>query len=268
SLFLLSVDHASLSGKLTASSSTLFWSTTPSRSSLSTSTSKLFGKPVSTEAQSRQKTTRFEEVMARIHNALVIIPSAAKTALVSNTEGAQTETPGEVDDEDESVLPSNIQPEVPFVPASQRASKVNETVEDTIVLVGQTKQKKRKRTKATGQGGEPPGEPEDTTRKRKKGAKSQNRTDVTEAQEEFDFSSVPNILDEPPPSSGTDELSANKKKGKAKQNKGKFSIFVPAPDHDLTACACCAEKAFHGNFPAPPKVHSELKSANKSHTFK
>ncbi|ESK95601.1 exosome complex exonuclease rrp6 [Moniliophthora roreri MCA 2997] len=249
-------NHASLSGKLTTSNSTLFGSvatisnlpsTTPSRNSLATATSKLFGKPVSTEAQSRQKTARFNEVVARIHKALVIVPSAAKTALVTNAEGAQTETPGEVDDEDESILPSDIQPEVPFVPASQRASKVNEIVEDTIVVVGQTKQKKRKRTKATGAGGEPSGEPEDTTRKRKRGANSQHPDDVTGAQEEFDFSSVPNILDEPPPPSAADEPSTNKKKGKARQNK---------------------EKAFYGNFPAPPKAHSELKSANKSRTFK
>ena len=26
--------------------------------------------------------------------------------------------------------------------------------------------------------------------------------------------------------------------------------------------------AFYGDFPAPPKAHSELKSGNQSHTFK
>ena len=106
---------------------------------------------------------------------------------------------------DEGTLSVAIQPEVPFVPASQRVR--NEPVEDdNIVVVGQTRQKKRKRVKA-----EPDGEPlnESDTRNRKK-AKSPAADGAS--QQPFDFDSVPNVLDEPAPA----ETPVPKKRGRPK----------------------------------------------------
>ncbi|KAL0062975.1 exosome nuclease subunit [Marasmius tenuissimus] len=173
---------------------------------------------------------RFSEIISRIHSTLVIAPTVTKVPVAS------VPTTNEDLEAEEGVLSATVQPEVPFVPTSQRVK--NEPVEDNnIVVVGQARQKKRKRVKAA----EPSGEPsnESDTRKRKK-AKSPAAGGVP--QQPFDFDSVPNVLDEPSPV----EDPVPKKRGKTKAK----------------------DKSFTGNFPAPPKAHRELRSANKSHTFK
>jgi exosome complex exonuclease RRP6 len=107
--------------------------------------------------------------------------------------------------------------EIPFVPASQR--KPTQVVEDSIVVVGQARQRKRKRTKAAA---------EDASALRSadgfNGKKTQDEQPNTskvevpgDEEEPFDFSTVPNILDNNPNS----EASSVKKK-KRKQKHGMY----------------------------------------------
>ncbi|KAG7088738.1 hypothetical protein E1B28_012706 [Marasmius oreades] len=233
--------HVSTTNNLVATKSSLFWPTTNvtrTRNSLIAKSSALFRKsksPLSipTSAQKR----RFSEVLSRIHSSFVIVPSATTaTKITINPDETVASASGDLD-EHEGVLPASVQPEIPFIPASQR-TKDQVMEDDNIVVVGQKKQRKRKRN-ATGVDGEP-SRNESDTRKRKK-TKSPVADGPTEIDGPFDFNSVPNVLDEPSPAVPI------VRKGKAKTTK---------------------DKLFYGNFPAPPKAHSELRSANKSHTFK
>ncbi|KAJ6465107.1 ribonuclease H-like domain-containing protein [Mycena vitilis] len=212
-----------------AGKSALFGATLPAKTTtpaLATSTSSLFGtKPNG----ATQLASRFEEVVARIHSALVIAPSMPVVDSVAIADSADS-IPGE---------PAHgMQVEVPYVPAAQRTTKqVVEVVDDSIVVVGQARQKKRKRAKVdTGVDGEPDGGSNKATKKEKHNTPSGDA-------EVFDFGAVPNILDDVP----NGEDMRIKKKKKQKQVK---------------------DKPFYGDFPAPPKAHSELKGGNQSHTFK
>ncbi|KAJ7730997.1 ribonuclease H-like domain-containing protein [Mycena maculata] len=197
---------------------------------LSATTSALFG----TKGKGPSElTSRFQEVVARIHSALVIIPSMPV---------AQAEPAGAADPAEGTGEPAHgMQVEVPYVPAAQRATKhaAATVVDDSIVVVGQAKQKKRKRAKTEG----------DAAADEPAGAKKAARKEKAEAEEgagePFDFSAVPNILDDVP--NGEDMRVKKKKKGKQGKEK---------------------EKSFYGDFPAPPKAHSDVKSGNQSHTFK
>ena len=81
---------------------------------------------------------------------------------------AEDEAPKEIDEV------SGMQVEIPYVPASQRPTRhVIQDEKDTIVVVGQARQK----------------------RKRKKGEQIVDKGDTMEAEEPFDFLSVSNILD-------------------------------------------------------------------------
>ena len=99
---------------------------------------------------------------------------------------------------------SGMQIEIPYVPESQR--KTTKVVEDSIVVVGQARQKKRKRTR-TVVDADLVSSAEGSQLKTEEGG-------VT--QEPFDFSAVPNILDDIP---NTEDMRHRKKK-KQKQNKG------------------------------------------------
>jgi exosome complex exonuclease RRP6 len=106
-----------------------------------------------------------------------------------------------------------VEVEIPFVPASQR--KAAQVVEDSIVVVGQARQRKRKRTKAA---------VEDVDSLRlangldgKKARDEQpnviSKDEVAGDEDEpFDFSTVPNILD----NNSDNEASSLKKKRKQK----------------------------------------------------
>ncbi|KAJ7621619.1 ribonuclease H-like domain-containing protein [Mycena polygramma] len=212
-----------------AGKSALFGASLPAKTTpaaLATSTSALFGAK---NRGATQLASRFEEVVARIHSALVIVPSMPVIDSTAIADSADS-IPGE---------PAHgMQVEVPYVPAAQRTTKqVVEVVDDSIVVVGQARQKKRKRAKAdTGVDGEAD---EDSSKATKKGKHDAPGGDA----EAFDFSAVPNILDDVP----NGEDMRIKKKKKQKQVK---------------------DKPFYGDFPAPPKAHSELKGGNQSHTFK
>ncbi|KAJ6544046.1 hypothetical protein B0H19DRAFT_1169443 [Mycena capillaripes] len=199
---------------------------------LATSTSSLFGAK---STGSKELASRFQEVVARIHSALVIVPSMPVIESGVSAVSTTVQVTGE---------PAHgMQVEVPYVPAAQRTTKqVIEVVDDSIVVVGQARQKKRKRSKTdTGVDGDPSTEDSTTA---KKATKKEKRDTSGEEAEAFDFSAVPNILDDVP---NREDMRVKKKK-KQKQG-GK-------------------DKQFYGDFPAPPKAHSDVKSGNQSHTFK
>ncbi|KAJ7896101.1 ribonuclease H-like domain-containing protein [Mycena olivaceomarginata] len=210
-----------------AGKSALFGSSLPLKApamALAASTSSLFGAK---DSAPHQLTSRFQEVVARIHRALVIVPSMPVVDSGAG-EGAES-TP-----QNAGEPAHGMQVEVPYVPAAQRATKqIVEVVDDSIVVVGQARQKKRKRAKTdTGADGDGDGD-----------ATTADSATASEEVEAFDFGAVPNILDDVP----NDEDNRVKRKKKQKQVK---------------------DKAFYGDFPAPPKAHSELKGGNQSHTFK
>jgi exosome complex exonuclease RRP6 len=138
------------------------------------------------------------------------------TATLSYSQIAADPTPsnrtGETQVEDINThAASGMQVEIPYVPAAQRLTtiaraKVEE--KDTIVMVGQ---KKRKRVKG---GGKAKVEGEDSPSPSIDGSKGVSETNAEQAP--FDFSAVPNILDDNPDA----EDKNRKKKRQRKQNKG------------------------------------------------
>ena len=110
---------------------------------------------------------------------------------------------------------SGMQVEIPYVAASQRPTKqVKDEERDTIVVVGQARQK-RKRVKA-----QPHRRQEDDAGRPNEPASdavpsSSALPTKKEEAEPFDFSAVPNILDDIP-----DLQDSNRKKRQKKQNKG------------------------------------------------
>ncbi|KAI0060351.1 hypothetical protein BV25DRAFT_1917713 [Artomyces pyxidatus] len=181
---------------------------------------------------------RFQEVVSRIHRALVIAPTAPQVSPMPN-EAASTVTTAVVAANAEAG-PSD---EIPFIPASQRQSVKVEAVDDTIVVVGQARQKKRKRSKKT--------DAEDVsalqagTARPKEGVAAPKGTKAEPESVPFDFATASNILD--------DERVEEEKKGpkkRQKKNKGSGGVLE------------------YGNFPAPPRDRSQVKSGNQSHTFR
>jgi exosome complex exonuclease RRP6 len=131
-----------------------------------------------------------------------------------------------------------MQVEIPFVPAGQRQSiPVPEVPMDTIVVVGQ-RQKKRKRERApkTVADGDAaaavePAEPAEPA-----------ETEL----EPFDYASAPNILDQ-----GQTLLAGQGPGGMQKRRK----------KHEQAAVQ-------YGDFPAPPRAPADVKSGNRSYTYK
>lgn len=153
---------------------------------------------------------------------------------------------------EEQASAMGMQTEIPYVPTQQR--KTREVVEDSsIVVVGQARQKKRKRTKSAQQiedGGS-------------KNADKARASENLESAKPFDFSRVPNILDEV---QEEDRAPVKKKKGgNEKGSKGAWLIT----DNKILHCRLTSStvKQPH-DFPAPPKAHSELRSGNKTLTFR
>ncbi len=114
-------------------------------------------------------------------------------------------------EEEGHTLPSAVQVEMPFVPASQRTANVSTTsvADDAIVVVGQARQRKRKRVKDTTKSDGGSG----------KTSKANNEGEKAEV-ESFDFASAPNILDAVP---AVEESSIPRKR--SKQTKG--SVVLP-----------------------------------------
>jgi exosome complex exonuclease RRP6 len=127
----------------------------------------------------------------------------------------------------------DMQIEIPYIPATQRKTITHEA-DDSIVVVGQARPKKRKRHLKSTTGGkgsvvsnetlntsDPRGIPD-----------SDSAPEPQEVQEPFDFSSVPNILDDNP-----DVELKNEKKPK-QQRKG----IVLAIRNGLLAYLCDSGK--------------------------
>jgi len=94
---------------------------------------------------------------------------------------------------------SNAQEEIPYVPASQRPTRQEET--DTIVVVGQVHKKRKRKAERTV-------------------ASDQDVTSSAKPEETFDFSSVPNILDDDPEAGKEEgEETGKKRKRQKKTNK-------------------------------------------------
>ncbi|KAF7318022.1 Exosome complex exonuclease RRP6 [Mycena chlorophos] len=215
---------SSLAGKSSLFGGTLRKETGSAKSRAAHST--LFGA----KTRASKSSSGFQDVVARIHSALVVVPTlpeiAAPSKAVSEPAPVLEETSG-------------MQVEIPFVPAAQRSTKpVTEVLDDSIVVVGQPRAKKRKRVKSEGADGE------GSSSKPTKKASPQAQTDDPEP---FDFSSVPNILDDAPKG---DEDTRVKKKRKGKKDKGGEA------------------KPMYGDFPAPPRAYREVKQGNQSRTFK
>jgi len=188
------------------------------RSSFATFSSSLFGGKSDIVVQRSNLPlasaghSNFAEVVVRINRSLTMAPVVPQVVEhpIDQTENMP---PKDV------VEASDAQVEIPFVPASQRPAKREE--KDTIVVVGQMHQKRKRKA---------------------------DKSSAQQVEEPFDFSSVPNILDDNPEPVKEEEETETKRKRQRKMNK--------------------KGGTFYGDFPAPPKAQSELKSGNKSYTFK
>ncbi|TDL23207.1 hypothetical protein BD410DRAFT_173443 [Rickenella mellea] len=211
------------------------------------STKSVLFPPTIAKASSSSVPSRYQEVVARIHGALVIAPSVPKVLLDATKDLRDSGGDGKAINSQPVVVPQSPpseipeQIEIPFVPASQRQAAP--TIDDTVVVVGQARQKKRKRVKQpTGdQSNEStPGPNTEATVKKKAKTIAQDEPSAEEL-EPFDYASAPNILDDQSGSRATDVKKSRQRKG------GNFD---------------------YGDFPAPPRAHSELKGGNRSQTFR
>ena len=161
-------------------------------------------------------------------------------------------------DEKSVAVPESVE-EIPFIPASQRQSasiSTNHEV-DGIVVVGQ-RQKKRKRTKTAATD-----ESASSTKKAKSSEPSPEVEDNSQKDgESFDFASEPNFLDNVPVPANS--AKSNKAKGKAKKGMVLCSSF----GSNSRTYRLLVRAVEFGDFPAPPRAVSEVKSGNKSHTFR
>jgi len=235
----------------------VFWGRTDNKSLSSTSTSSLFGSQTLitpnrkfTTLFSAPKSTLFKDaihplpsntsdnalfktLVARINSKLVIVPTVPTTPATDPSSALEIKDM----EHDQANIDGvqGMQVEIPYLPVAQRRTIQAREQKDTIVVVGQAKQKKRKRIK---------GVVEDlklSTQTGKGKVHDDDANDTREESQPFDFSAVPNMLDGNP-----DIEDVNRRKKKQKKKGG----------------------TFFGDFPAPPKAHSELKSGNQSHTFK
>ncbi|KAF8636209.1 hypothetical protein AX17_003695 [Amanita inopinata Kibby_2008] len=245
-------------------------STTTSRS-ITSSKSSLFGQRDSgTFENGPSSTSRFKELVSRINSTLVIAPSAPKPAAIKSEASKVYVKASTEEEEVTDVL--GMQVEVPFVPAAERKPKILDSrVEDTIVVVGQPRARKRKRKErgavsldavddgmeveqneaGLGQNGGPSKGREEFGKERERDDSQdivmEGADEVLEAQGDFDFSAVPNLLDDDPDNEAEDKQT-KQKRHKKQANKG--------------------GGMFYGDFPAPPKAHSEFRRGNKSQTFR
>lgn len=123
-----------------------------------------------------------------------------------------------------------MQIEIPYVSASQRPTKqAIQEQNDTIVVVGQARQKRKRRAEKHGDlAADTP-----STDKNEKSMSENRQSGTTEHQEPFDFSSIPNILDDGHDTgNGTEELSDKRRK---KQKKGLCQDYFRTSSRKLTA---------------------------------
>jgi exosome complex exonuclease RRP6 len=206
-----------------------------------TGTSSLFGEaiPVSCIIQilstleflnsplqpSRSHGTSYDDVVARIHSSLFLaLPAAIVSSITTlrfnlgselNFRVSQPPPVEEIKaedtmDTDEPQVPE----EIPFVPLSQRQTKVVVDDLDSIVYVGRAKPKKRKRQAAGVSSNS--NTPNMGTPAEAANAQEDDSTDERALVEPFDYSSVPNLLD-----NGHEMDAGTRLKKKQKKKKGK-----------------------------------------------
>lgn len=194
-------------------------------------------------------------MLAKVHGALAVAPPAPKVEEGNAVEYVALST-------DETSLTAPEQIEIPFVPPAKRMNIVAE-VEDSIVMVGQQKQKKRKRVKQATDGQTEGGTGEaaasDLSREKGKGKSKAGRE--SEAIVPFDFASAPNMLDTPESAATPKPLQKRAKKGELQYS----SVLFISHANKMLGTGRTLE---YGNFPAPPRAFSEVKGGNKSHTFR
>ena len=156
-----------------------------------------------------------------------------------------------------------------YVPPTQR--QPIDVIDDSIIVVGQARQKKRKRVKLSAQDADLQGtatseavsSAEWTERNgSSKRLKRRQNADANDTLEPFDYSKVPNILDDVP----IPEQDHGKRKKKQKQGTPFTFTFTLYRSSLLTFTKTGG--MVYGDFPAPPKAHRETKSGNQSYTFK
>ncbi|KAF9474588.1 hypothetical protein BDN70DRAFT_865980 [Pholiota conissans] len=221
----------------------------PITNTLATSVSALFGNNGSkilasnsniktVNAATGQSREHVKDLVAKINRSFVMASTAPKAVSTTREPAVSEVVANEKVDE-----VTGMQVEIPYVPAAQRSTKRVEEVErDTIVTVGLARQKRKRKAGEVKEQDVESASPDDGAMLDVK-AKVKKEGDGLEsgAIEPFDFAAVPNILDDNP------DTEDRKKKRQRKTIKG---------------------GNFYGDFPAPPKAHSELKSGNQSHTFK
>ncbi|KAI6041415.1 hypothetical protein EDC04DRAFT_2669470 [Pisolithus marmoratus] len=247
-----------------ASSSTLFSSAQGKTSALREATvytaphsmllgdaSRIIASRCSKSALMPNASDRFRAIVERIHRTLVIAPVVSvpttvptvESTIPNDTPKPLNATPLDSGKSTSALCEPAGQIEIPFVPEHQRQSRSSLRVytpmeDDTIVIVGQAgaRQRKRKREKNRG-----------TISQLRSGSGAS--VDDQEAEvEAFDYSSVPNLLDEGSQKETTGEDNDRKNK---KQRKSK-----------------AARPAMQTNIRAGPRDQREVKSGNKTHTFK
>ncbi|KAI6114233.1 ribonuclease H-like domain-containing protein [Pisolithus sp. B1] len=193
---------------------------TAAHSTLLGNTSRIIAPRSLKPAMMPNTAVRFRDIAERIHRALVIAPVVSLPTAVSTVETTISNSTLEPS----SVVPSDSgrstppcepvsQIEIPFVPQHQRQSHLSLQAyapmeDDTIVVVGQAGARQRKRK-----------------REKNRGMTSQLRSGsgATVGDQEagvgaFDYSTVPNLLDEVSERDRTNENDRGKKK--ARQSKG------------------------------------------------
>jgi hypothetical protein len=144
---------------------------------------------------------------------------AEETKIPPATAGAPLQSPA---------ASGSQQIEIPYVPASQRQD-AGIVVEDSIVVVGQATKNKRKRSKPLQAPQEVEGFisvndiPEDEEGSVMKKVKKQTKTKDA-ASQPFDFSTVPNILDDTPLAGQPEPLKKKRKQKKGKR--GALDVFA------------------------------------------
>lgn len=232
-----------------ASSSSLFGLRTAAADegrSYSASRSSLFGTALPSRMMPQSSVPiisasrkTFSDLVTQIHRTLVIAPNQPQIIQVGSQIISQSNlSSGSVSTQPampistmaEAEAPDGIlgQVEIPFIPTDQRQPRLAPVSDDTIVVVGQARQKKRRRIKTTAFGNPPTGDQDDTGE-----------------DEVFDYTTVPNLLDDLPPA--PEELDTRKKKKQKTKGSGVIE---------------------YGNFRAPPRDMREVKSGNKTHTFR
>lgn len=144
--------------------------------------------------------------------------------------------------------------EVAFVPASQRTRSAEAAPEDdAIVVVGQ-RQRKRKRGSKHPKASQPSSDaPSDEllTNTAPMPAANPGSQEIVEkmAVKPFDYSGMPNMLDEGYAALQAEGQASGSRKKKQRKGKGEAPIQ-------------------YGEFPAPPRAQNEVRSGNKARTFK